>query len=50
MVAMWDDMEPESEEEIDAAHMCFMARDGETSKVTLENSLEDDDLTMNELA
>ena len=50
MVATWDDSDSESKEEIDAAHMCFMARDGEASKVILENSLGDEDLTMDELA
>ena len=50
MVATWDDSETESEEEIDAAQMCFMARDDKASKVILENSLEDEDLTMDELA
>ena len=49
MVATWDDLETESEEEIDTAHMCFMAHGDEASKVNLENSLEDDDLTMDEL-
>ena len=50
MVATWDDSEMESEEEIDTAHMCFMAHGDEASKVNLENSLEDEDLTMDELA
>ena len=49
MVATWDDTESESEEEIDAAHMCFMAQGEDATKVYLENSL-DDDLTMDELA
>ena len=38
------------EEEIDAAHICFMANGEETSMVNLETSLKDDDLTMDELA
>ena len=50
MVATWDDSETESEEEIDTAHMCFMAHGNEASKVNVENSLEDGDLTMDELA
>ena len=50
MVAIWNDSETEFEEEIDTARMYFMALDGEASKVILENSLEDDDLTINELA
>ena len=50
MVATWDDSESESEEENDAAHMCFMAHGEDASKVTLENSIDDDDLTMDELA
>ena len=50
MVATWDDSEMNSEEEIDAAHICFMANGEETFIVNLETSLEDNDLTMNELA
>ena len=50
MVATRDDSETESKEEIDTAHMCFMAHGDEASKVNLENSLKDEDLTMNELA
>ena len=37
-------------EEIDVAHVCLMANGDETSMVNLENSLEDNDLTMDELA
>jgi len=33
MVATWDDSKTESEEEIDIAHVCFMANEEETSKV-----------------
>jgi len=50
MVATWDDTESESEEENDAAHMCFMAHGDDASKVTNENSIDDDELTMDELA
>ena len=50
MVATWDDTESESEEEIDAAHMCFMAHGEDATKVTLDNSIDDDELTMDELA
>ena len=50
MVATWDDSETESEEEIDTAHMCFMAHGDDAFKVYLENSLNDEDLTMDELA
>ena len=42
MVATWNDSETESEEEINTAHMCFMAHGDEASKVNLENSLEDE--------
>jgi len=49
MVATWDDSETESKEEIDAAHVCFMAN-GEEASMVIETSLEDNDLTMNELA
>ena len=48
MVATRDDSEIESKEEIDVAHFCFMANREETSKVNLETSLKDDDLTMDE--
>ena len=50
MVVAWDDSETESEEEIDTAYVCFMAIGEETSQVTLDTSLDDDELTMNELA
>ena len=40
MVATWDDLEIESEEKIDTAHVCFMANREETSKVILDTSLE----------
>jgi len=50
IVAMWDDSKTEFEEEIDTAHVCFMANREETSKVNLKISLNDDDLTMDELA
>jgi len=50
MVAMWDDSKTESAEEIDTAHVCFMANREETSKVNLEASLDEDDLTMDEFA
>ena len=46
----WDDSETESEEENDTAHVCYMANGEETFKVTLDTSLEDDELTMDELA
>ena len=49
-MATWDDSETESEEEIDTAYMCFMAHGDEASKVKLENSLENEDLIMDELA
>ena len=50
MVTTWDDSETNSEEEIDAAHICFMANGEEASMVNLETSLEDNDLTLDELA
>ena len=43
MVATRDDLETDSEEEIDAAHICFMANREEVSMVNLETSLEDND-------
>ena len=49
-MATWDDSESESEEEIDTANMCFMAHGEGASKVYLENSIDDDELTMDELA
>ena len=45
--ATWD-LESESEEEVDIANMCFMTNDN-TPKVFSEPSLEDCDLTMDEL-
>ena len=45
-MATWDDTESESEEENDAAHMCFMAHGDDASKVILDNSIDDDELTM----
>ena len=50
MVATWDDSETETEEKIDTSHVCFMANGEETSKVNLETSLDEDDLTMDDLA
>ena len=50
MVATWNDSEMDSEEEIDAAHVCFMANGEEASTINLETSLEDNDLTINESA
>ena len=50
MVATWDDSETESNEEIDTAHVCFMTNEEETSKITLDTSLDDDEFTMDELA
>ena len=35
MVATWDDSETESEEEVDTANICFMAKGDEASKVNL---------------
>ena len=50
MVATWDDSETDSEEDIDAAHACFMANGEEASVVNLETSFEDNDLLMDEFA
>ena len=50
MTATWDDSETDSEEEIDAAHVFFMENGEKTYMVNIETSLEDDDLTMDELA
>jgi len=50
VISTWDDSEIDFEEEIDAAHVCFMANGEETFMVNFETSLEDDDLSMNELA
>ena len=49
MVATWDDSETESKEKVDTANICFMANRDEVSKVTFESSLDEDDLTMDEL-
>ena len=45
MVSTWDDSETESDEK--RANVYFMANREESSKVTLEPSLDDDELTMN---
>ena len=45
--ATWDS-ESEIDEEVDMAHVCFMANDN-TPKVTSEPSLDDYELTMDEL-
>ena len=50
MVTTWDDLETDSEEEIDAAHVCFMANGEKASMVNLKNFLEDNDLIIDELA
>jgi len=44
---MWDS-ESETDEEVDTAHLCFMANDN-TSKVISEPSLDDYELTMDVL-
>ena len=43
----WDS-ESETEEEVDTSHVCFMANDN-THNVTLEPSLDEYELTMDEL-
>ena len=45
--ATWDS-ESKSKEEVDTANVCFMANDN-TPKVTFESSLDDYDLTIDEL-
>ena len=45
--ATWDS-ESETDEEVDMAHVYFMANDG-TPKITFEPSLDDSELTMDEL-
>ena len=45
--ATWDS-ESESDKEVDTAHMCFMANDN-TNKVTPESSIDDCELSMDEL-
>ena len=50
MVATWDDSKTKSKKEINTAHVCFMANGEETSKVNFETALDEDDLTMDELA
>ena len=48
MVATWDDSETESDEEVDTANICFIVNGDDPSKVSLETSLNDDDLTIDE--
>ena len=50
MLATQDDSKTDSKEEIDVAHVCFMASGEEVSMVNFETSLEDNDLTIDELA
>ena len=50
MKATWDNSESDSEEEVDAVNVCFMTYGDDTTKVYLENSLDDDELTMDEFA
>ena len=51
MMTSWDDdQESESGEDVDIANICFMAHGDDPTKVTLETSLDDRDLTMDELA
>ena len=50
MVAAWDNSKTDSKEKIDTLHVCFMANEEEKSKVNFKTSLEEDDLTMDELA
>jgi len=49
-MATWDDSKTKFEEEIDTAHICFMANREGTSKVNIETSLDEDNLTIDELA
>ena len=48
--ATWDDSESDSDEEIYSANVCFMAHRDDPTKVSLETTLDDDELSMNELA
>ena len=51
MVATWDDSEIESDEEdIDTTNVCFMTNEEKSTKVTFKPSLDDDELTIYELA
>ena len=45
MVVTCDDSETESEEKVDTTNVCFLTNGDEVSKVTLETSLDEDDLT-----
>ena len=50
-MASWDDdLESESGEDVDIASVCFMAHGEHLTKVTLETSLDDSDLIVDELA
>jgi len=50
MMASWDDSESDSGDDIDVANVCFMAHGDDPTKVTLETSLDDSDITMDILA
>ena len=48
--ATWDISESESNEEVDVANVCFMSHGDDPTKVPLETFLDDDELTMDEIA
>ena len=48
--ATWENSESDFDEKIDSANVCFMAHRDDPTKVSLENSLDDDELTMDKLA
>ena len=48
MTATWD-FQSELEEDIDTTNICFMAQNNETTKVIFEPTLDDSDLSIDEL-
>ena len=48
--ASWGDSESESDEEVDTANVCFMAHGDDPTKISLETTLDHDELTMEEIA
>ena len=50
-MASWgSNSKSDSGEDVDIANLCFIAQGGDPTTVTLETSLDDNDLTIDELA
>jgi len=49
MNATWDDSESDSEKDVDKANVCFMVNEENSPKVTSKPTLDDSELTLDEL-